>query len=176
MAWRASQAAQCVKSQCSRLGFNPWAGKIPWKKKRQPTPGFLPGESHGQRSLVGYSPKGRAKEWLNGKESVCQFRRDRFNPWSGKIPQATEQLSLCAPLLSLFSRAWELQAWSLCTLEAVLPKKRSQCKEEPECYKDEKPPLSLPQLGKARVQQRRPSTAKNKWTNFKNHMKKRSLP
>ena len=33
--------------------------KIPWRRKWQPTPVFLPGESHGQRSLVGYSPQGR---------------------------------------------------------------------------------------------------------------------
>ena len=38
--------------------FNPWVGKIPWGRKWQPIPVFLPGESHGQRSLVGYSPKG----------------------------------------------------------------------------------------------------------------------
>ena len=36
--------------------FNPWVGKIPWRRAWQPTPIFLPGESHGQRSLVGYSP------------------------------------------------------------------------------------------------------------------------
>ena len=35
-----------------------WVGKIPWRRKWQPTPVFLPGESHGQRSLVGYSPWG----------------------------------------------------------------------------------------------------------------------
>ena len=39
-----------------RLGFDPWVGKIPWKRKWQPTPVFLPGEFHGQRSLVAYSP------------------------------------------------------------------------------------------------------------------------
>ena len=39
-------------------GFDPWAGKIPWRRKWQPTPVFLPGESHGQRSLVGCSPWG----------------------------------------------------------------------------------------------------------------------
>ena len=43
----------------SILGFNPWVGKIPWRRKWQPTPVFLPGESHGRRSLVGYSPWGR---------------------------------------------------------------------------------------------------------------------
>ena len=39
-------------------GFVPWVGKIPWRRKWQPTPVFLPGQSHGQRSLVGYSPWG----------------------------------------------------------------------------------------------------------------------
>ena len=35
--------------------FEPWVGKIPWKRKWQSTPGLLPGKSHGRRSLVGYS-------------------------------------------------------------------------------------------------------------------------
>ena len=39
--------------QCRRHGFNPWAGKIPWRRAWQPTPVFLPGESHGQRTLAG---------------------------------------------------------------------------------------------------------------------------
>ena len=38
--------------------FNPWVKKIPWRRKWQPTPVFLPGKSHGQKSLVGYSPCG----------------------------------------------------------------------------------------------------------------------
>ena len=36
----------------------PWVRKIPWRRAWQPTPVFLPGESHGQRGLVGYSPWG----------------------------------------------------------------------------------------------------------------------
>ena len=40
-----------------RRGFNPWVGKIPWKKKWQSAPVLLPGKSQGQRSLAGYSPK-----------------------------------------------------------------------------------------------------------------------
>ena len=39
-------------------GFNAWVGKIPWSRKWQPTPVFLPGKFHGQRSLAGYSPWG----------------------------------------------------------------------------------------------------------------------
>ena len=47
-------------SQCKtyRCGFDPWVGKTPWRRAWQPTPVFLPGESHGQRSLVDYSPWG----------------------------------------------------------------------------------------------------------------------
>ena len=37
-------------------GFYPWVGKIPWRRKWQPTVVFLPGKFHGQRSLAGYSP------------------------------------------------------------------------------------------------------------------------
>ena len=37
-------------------GFNPWIGKVPWRRAQQPTLVFLSGESHGQRSLVRYSP------------------------------------------------------------------------------------------------------------------------
>ena len=42
-----------------RCGFSPWVRKVPWSRKWQPTPVFLPGKSHGQRSLVGNSPWGR---------------------------------------------------------------------------------------------------------------------
>ena len=44
--------------QCSRQRFHPWVWKMPWRRKWQPTPVFLPGKSHGLRSLVGYSPWG----------------------------------------------------------------------------------------------------------------------
>ena len=42
--------------QWKRHGFDPWVRKIPWSRAWQPTPVFSLGESHGQRSLVGYSP------------------------------------------------------------------------------------------------------------------------
>ena len=42
-------------------GYDPWVGKITGRRKWQPTPVFLFGESHGQRSLVGYSPKSHKK-------------------------------------------------------------------------------------------------------------------
>ena len=49
---------QSICLQCWRPGFHPWVGKIPCRRKWQPTPVPLPGKSHGQRSLVGYSPWG----------------------------------------------------------------------------------------------------------------------
>jgi len=39
-------------------GFDPWVGKTPWRREWLPTPVFLPGKFHGQRSLVGHSPWG----------------------------------------------------------------------------------------------------------------------
>ena len=44
--------------QCRGPRFNPWVGKIPWRREWQPTPVLLPGEFHGQRRLAGYSPSG----------------------------------------------------------------------------------------------------------------------
>ena len=44
--------------QCGRPGFDPWVRKIACRRESQPTPVFLPGEFHGQKSLVGYSPWG----------------------------------------------------------------------------------------------------------------------
>ena len=44
--------------QCRRHRFEYWVGKIPWRRKWQPTPIFLLGKSHGQRCLAGYSSKG----------------------------------------------------------------------------------------------------------------------
>ena len=46
----------CPYRRCKRRRFHPWVEKIPWREVWQPTPMFLPGESHGQRSLVGCGP------------------------------------------------------------------------------------------------------------------------
>ena len=56
--WFSSKESAC---QCRRRKINPWVGKIPWKRKWQPTPVFLPGKSHGWKSLVSYSPLGCKK-------------------------------------------------------------------------------------------------------------------
>ena len=53
--WLRGKESAC---QCKRRGFDPWIGKIHWRRKCQRAPVFLPGEFHGQRSLVGNSPWG----------------------------------------------------------------------------------------------------------------------
>ena len=60
---------QCRRHQ--RLRFDPWVRKIPWRRARQPTPAFLPGKSHGQRSLVGYVCR-VAKSWTQLKRVNTQ--------------------------------------------------------------------------------------------------------
>ena len=65
---------QRIFLKCGRPGFDPWVGKMPWRRKWQPTPVFLPEESHGQRNLVGYHP-----------------------PWGSKALDTTEQLTLTSP-------------------------------------------------------------------------------
>ena len=52
------ESACNVEDMGSRPGFDPWVGKIPWRRAWQPSPVFLHAEFHGQRSLVGYSPQG----------------------------------------------------------------------------------------------------------------------
>ena len=54
--WRSGKESTC---QCRQRGFDPWVRKMPCRRKWQPTPVSLPGESHGQRSLAGHSPWGR---------------------------------------------------------------------------------------------------------------------
>ena len=59
---RASKVVLVVKNPPANAGdirdASSWVRKIPWRRAWQPTPGLLPGESHGKRSLVGYSPRG----------------------------------------------------------------------------------------------------------------------
>ena len=51
----------CQHRKCKRCQFDPWVGKILWRRKWQPAPIFLPGKFHGQKSLVGYSPWSRKR-------------------------------------------------------------------------------------------------------------------
>ena len=68
----ASLVAPCGNEpacQCRRCGFNPWVGKIPWRRKWQPSPEFLAGKSHGQKELAGYSP------WSHKESAMTEHAR-----------------------------------------------------------------------------------------------------
>ena len=73
--------------QSKRLGFNPSVRKLPWRRKWQPTPVFLPGKSHGQRNLVGYSPQGRKESDTTEHTHTCGVRRILV-PHPGNEPAA----------------------------------------------------------------------------------------
>ena len=90
---RASLQAQTVKNlpAIQETWVNPQVGKIPWRRKWQPTPVFLPGEFHGQRSLAGYSP------------------------WGHKEVDTTERLPLSHLLIW-----WTVLSWTLVSIMTAL--------------------------------------------------------
>ena len=61
-------------------GFSPWVRKIPWSREWQPTPVLLPGESHGQRSTVGYSPWGCKELDMTEQLTLLRYRRHSSCP------------------------------------------------------------------------------------------------
>ena len=94
---------------CKRPGFDPWIRKILWRRERQPTPVFLPGEFQGQRSLASYSPWGH-------KESDMTERLTLSLSW-WPLPFLLEQFcprpSLVAQLVKNLPAMWETWVQSL---------------------------------------------------------------
>ena len=94
-------------------GFNPWVGKISWKRKWQPTSVFLPGKSHGWRYLVGYSPRGHKEsdttEQLhftqiktitshytrNLKESIYSMRKGHYTEGKVEVQRKEKSVLRC---------------------------------------------------------------------------------
>ena len=73
--WFSGKEFVCQCRRYRRGRFDPWVRKIPWRRKWQTTPVFLPGKPHGQRSLVGYSLWGH-KERLS--MNACIFQKFSF--------------------------------------------------------------------------------------------------
>ena len=92
--WETGVRQVKISLHCGRSRFNPYLGKILWRRERQPTPVILPGEFHGQRSLAGY------------------------HPWGYKESDTTEQLTLscryhqCPKLLGTSVLGWKARAIS----------------------------------------------------------------
>ena len=87
--------------QCRRRRFDPWIGKIPWRRKLYPTPVFLPGQSHGQRSLAGYSPWGREEsdttEWTqaHGRQFGLWASSHSLTLWPPAVLRYSWHVTLC---------------------------------------------------------------------------------
>ena len=93
MGFPGGSEGKSVCLQYERPRFDPWVGQIPWRRKWQPTPVLLPGKSHGQRSLVGYSP------------------------WGHKESDATEQLHFHFLSLWITEKAREFQNFDFCLID-----------------------------------------------------------
>ena len=76
-----------IHLQCRRPEFNPWVGKLPWRKEWLPTPVFLPRESHGQRSLVGYSLWGHKEADTTEQHNTARYS-DGVGKWLHMLPNA----------------------------------------------------------------------------------------
>ena len=96
--WRLSGKESACQCRCHRRpGFNSWVRKIPWRRKWQPTPVFLPGESYGQRSLVGYSPWGCREKDMT--EQACMLRWNAASLEEGNLdPASSERRGLPPPM------------------------------------------------------------------------------
>ena len=92
--WLSGKESVC---QCRRPRFDLWVGKILWRRAWQPTPAFLPGESHGQRSLAGFSPRGRT-ESDTMEVTEQQQQQDSRASVTTTVPE---------PVTGQWARAWE---------------------------------------------------------------------
>ena len=116
--------------QCRRHGFSPWVGKIPWRRKWQPTPVLLLGKPHGQRSLAGYSPgvckESDTTEQLNNSLKCAISSTLFLVRFSGSI-RSVVLLYDCSTSFSLSSN-----------LQHLLPNSQSQLLDYLEFYFTEK--------------------------------------
>ena len=125
-----------------RHGFNPWVRQIPWRRAGQPTPVFLPGEFHGQRSLVGYSPWG-LKESDTTEQLILSFTFCSVKHFAGMLQiRLAMPLNLLASLLRCTAPCSVIRCFggpgevgSLLLVRPVLtfPEPTAQCGAAPAC-------------------------------------------
>ncbi|XDA73429.1 hypothetical protein R6Z07F_003652 [Ovis aries] len=102
--------------QCRRPGFDPWVGKIPWRRTWQPTPMFLPSELHGQRSPAGYS-SGGCKESDTPEGLTHLVGEEKLRSGGQPVPRGARVAGPRAPR-SGFSRGAQTSASSFSTCGA----------------------------------------------------------
>ena len=84
--WLSGKKFACQHRGHRRRGFDPWIGKIPWRRKWQPIPVFLTGESHEQRSLAGNSPSGHRELDTTEQLSMHTHELEKVQTWEGSKP------------------------------------------------------------------------------------------
>ena len=173
--------------RCKRWRFSPWAGKIPWRRKWQPTPVLLPGKSHGRRSLAGYSPWGRREsgmpEWLSihttsehrwpkcalGKSETFFLHKNSFSTRKqaqdfpggpvAKILPASEGNTCWPPSGKMPQATGQLRLRATATEQAWCRPCLCSAPEKPPQWRGARLPAT--RESKACVQLRRPGAAKN---------------
>ena len=131
MTYWATQVVQVVKKclpmqETEEMWIQSWVRKIPWRRKWQPAPVFLPEESHGQRSLVGYGPWGHKESdtdmtWLRRQQSVsASIITYYFTTW-GKL---------------LSSSNWDSHIWREIEIVIIVSVSLDYCENWVIFYKD----------------------------------------
>ena len=115
---------QCRRHQ--RHKFDPWVRKIPWSRKWQPTPIFLPGKSHRQMSLVGYRPSGCKESDTTKRICTHTHKHTSTEGWGHAVTflhicllHVTSCLNYYPSLLPVQSCSPETPACSLSILEGL---------------------------------------------------------
>ena len=120
MAWGYFPGGLAVKNppalpETRRLSFNPWVRKIHWRRKWQPTPVFLPRESHGQRSLVGFCP------WGHKVQRVTEFphQGSKSHPlqWKCRVLTSGQHWKSLFYFIFFFFKTTEYGQWELTFLQ-----------------------------------------------------------
>ena len=101
--------------QCRRHRFDPWVGKCPWRRKRQPTPLFLLGESLGQRSLMGYNPWGPKESAMTEQLKFSLFTGKQW----GKKGHVTSVMTWYTGIYSVCRRVHTDASMCVCMLSRV---------------------------------------------------------
>ena len=117
----------CRSKRHRRHGFDPWIRKIPWRRKWQPAPVFLPGKYHGQRSLVDNSPRGSKESYVTEQLSILYYDQCKWTPhWTGQVWKT----GLCLPLKAVNDGCGV--AWPWGTLVPIQTRRPLHCELERE--------------------------------------------
>ena len=118
--WLSSKESTCQSRRHRRHRFNLWIRKLLWRKKWQSTPVFLPRESHGQRSLAGYSPWGSQKvrhDWTHTHTCSCSVTKSRpalCDPMDCRMPGSL----VLHYLLRVCTNSCPLNQWCYLTISS----------------------------------------------------------